>query len=422
MMAKNNLITVRCFGLEIGRLGFDENRGASFFQYNEAFLKTGQYPRLFPLIFRRITQTQVFDKYNNETFRGLPPMIADSLPDFFGNVIFKTWIESTHRDASNISVLEQLAYVGTRGMGALEYEPSKSVSSADTIQMDEITEVVRQILNQKGEASAQQLDHASLLNIFKMGTSAGGMRPKILISEHRTRGTIIPGDVVHGDDYNHYLVKLGIDEDVTYSRELVEYSYYMAATNAGIDMMASKMIDGKHFATMRFDRQGGKKQHVLTATGLTGYDYTDPKVSSYESLFELLIYLKCPHKDVEQMYRRMVFNLIFANHDDHLKNQSFIYDEGKDEWRLAPAYDLTYSLNPELNIKTKSRALSVNGKRTKIDLADLKVIAAKYSIKNFRKIVEEVQANTLYWKQVAEELGIPEGIRNAIFKNFTSFV
>jgi len=421
-MPKNNLITVYCFGLEIGRLGFDENRGASFFQYNEAFLQTGRYQRLFPLIIRRIKQTQVFDKYNNDTFRGLPPMIADSLPDLFGNIIFKTWIESTDRNASKISVLEQLTYVGARGMGALAYQPSKSVSSDDTIDIDEITEVVRRVLGEKGQVSAPQLDHASLLNIFKIGTLAGGMRPKILISEHKTQGTIIPGDVIFDDNYNPYLVKLGIDDEVKYSRELVEYSYYLTATRNGINMMASKMIDNKHFATLRFDRVAGKKKHVLTATGITGFDYTDPKVSAYENLFELLIYLKCPHKDVEQMYRRMVFNLVFANHDDHLKNQSFIYDEEKNEWGLAPAYDLTYSLNPVLNIKTKSRALSVNGKRTEIDIEDLSVIAQKYTIKHFRGVIEEVQESTLYWKNLASEVGIPDNIIDSIFKNFTSFI
>jgi serine/threonine-protein kinase HipA len=421
-MAKNNLITVYCFGVELGRLGFDENRGASFFQYNEAFLQTGRYQRLFPLIIRRIKQTQVFDKYNNDTFRGLPPMIADSLPDLFGNIIFKTWIESGDRNASKISVLEQLTYVGSRGMGALEYRPSKLVSSDDTIDIAEITEVVRRVLDQKGQVSAPQLDHASLLNIFKIGTSAGGMRPKILISEHKTQGTIIAGDVIVDDNYNHYLVKLGIDDDVKYSRELVEYSYYLAATKSGIEMTESKMIENKHFATLRFDRVGGKKKHVLTATGITGFDYTHPKVSAYENLFELLVYLKCPHKDVEQMFRRMIFNLVFANHDDHLKNHSFLYDEEQDEWGLAPAYDITYSLNPELNIKTKSRALSVNGKRTEIGLEDVKVIAQKYTIKNYKGVIEEVQESTLYWKTVASEVGIPDTFRDSIFKNFALFV
>ncbi len=421
-MAKNNLITVYCFGEEIGRLGFDENRGASFFQYNEAFLQTGKYQRLFPLIITRIKQTQVFDKYNNDTFRGLPPMIADSLPDLFGNIIFKIWIESADRNAGKISVLEQLTYVGSRGMGALEYRPSKLVSSDDTIDIDEITEVVRRVLDQKGQVSAPQLDHASLLNIFKIGTSAGGMRPKILVSEHKTQGTIIAGDVIVDDNYNHYLVKLGIDDDVKYSRELVEYSYYLAATRNGIEMTESKMIENKHFATLRFDRVAGKKKHVLTATGITGFDYTEPKVSAYENLFELLVYLKCPHKDVEQMFRRMVFNLVFANHDDHLKNHSFLYDEEQDEWGLAPAYDVTYSLNPELNIKTKSRALSVNGKRTEIGIEDVKVIAQKYTIKNYKGVIEEVQESTLYWKKVASEVGIPDTIRDSIFKNFALFV
>ncbi|HTN17691.1 MAG TPA: type II toxin-antitoxin system HipA family toxin, partial [Chitinophagaceae bacterium] len=400
-MSKNNLITVCSFGLEIGRLGFDENRGASFFQYNEAFLQQDRYNRMFPLLLRRIRPTQVFDQYNNDTFRGLAPMIADSLPDLFGNIIFRTWIDNTRREATEISVLEQLAYVGQRGMGALEYHPARTLSADDTIDIDAIAAVVQQVMDQKSNLQGVQLDHASLLNIFKIGTSAGGMRPKILVSEHKEKGIIIPGDVVTSDAYHHYLVKLGLEDTPAWSRELIEYTYYLAATQAGICMMDSKMIGGRHFATLRFDRQQGKKKHVLTATGISGLDYTDPKVSRYENLFDLLLFLKCPHKDIEELFRRMVFNLIFANHDDHLKNQSFVYDEERDGWDLAPAYDLTYSLNPELNIKTRSRALSVNGKRNSIDLADLKTIATQYTIKNFKKIVSEVQDTIPYWKEAA---------------------
>ncbi len=420
-MAKNNLITIYCFGQEIGLLGLDADRGASFFQYNEDFLKGEQYQRLFPLVFKRIKQTQVFDKYNTDTFRGLPPMIADSLPDLFGNIIFKTWMESSHRNMKEISVLEQLAYVGTRGMGALEYQPSTSVSSDNTIDINEISEVVRQVLDQKNQVNGRQLDHAALLNIFKIGTSAGGMRPKILVAEEKATGNIVPGDIVYSDNYNYYLVKLGIDETANYSRELVEYSYYLAATHAGIQMMPSKMIDERHFATIRFDRQGGKKKHVLTATGVTGWDYKDPEVSSYEHLFDLTLFLKCPHKDVEQLFRRMVFNLTFANDDDHLKNQSFIYDEVHDTWSLAPAYDLTYSLNPELNIKTRSRALSINGKRTGIALKDLTAIAEKYTIKNFNKIISEVQKTVAHWKHIAKASGVPPQIVAAILRNLSPF-
>lgn len=420
-MAKNNLITVWCFGQEVGRLGLDEQRGASFFQYSDQFLQQGQYRHLFPLVFKRITQTQIFGKYNNDTFRGLPPMIADSLPDLFGNIVFSTWMDSTGRDVRHISALEQLAYVGNRGMGALEYKPEKKLAPGDTINIAEIAEVVRQMLNQKANTHGDRLNHESLLNIFKIGTSAGGARPKILVAENKETGVIVPGDIITDASHNHYLVKLGIDDTVKYSRELVEYTYYLAATHGGITMMDSRMIDGIHFATQRFDRQDGKKKHVLTATGITGLDFTNPADSNYENLFDLLIFLKCPHKDVEQLYRRMVFNLVFANHDDHLKNQSLMYNEEQDNWQLAPAYDITYSLNPELNIKTRSRALSVNGKRMDIGMDDLKALAEKYTIKNSKRIVEEVQDVIPYWRQTAREHGIADAITEGILRNFTVF-
>ncbi len=421
-MSKNNLIAVHCFGREIGLLGFDADRGASFFQYNEAFLKEDPYPRLFPYIFKKIRHTQVFDRYNNDTFRALPPMIADSLPDLFGNIIFKAWMESNNRDMHQIPALEQLTYVGARGMGALEYVPSKKISVHDTINIDEIADIAGKVLKLKKRTQDSTLDHTALLNIFRIGTSAGGARPKILVSEHKTRGTIIPGDVECSDHYDHYLVKLAVDESLSHSRELVEYSYYLTATQAGINMMPSKMIGGKHFATLRFDRQGGRKKHALTACGIAGLDFRDPQVSRYENLFQLAISLKCPHRDIEQLFRRMVFNLVFANHDDHLKNQSFIYDESADTWGLAPAYDLTYSLNPELNIKTRSRALSVNGKRTAIALSDLAAIAEQYTVKNFRKIVSEVQESIPYWEKTACELGIPKKMITAMMKNFATFL
>lgn len=349
-------------------------------------------------------------------------MIADSLPDLFGNIIFRTWMESTRRDMKDISVLEQLAYVGNRGMGALEYHPNKSLSPEDTVNINEITEIVSQVLDQKRQQNGLQLNHDSLFNIFKIGTSAGGMRPKILVSQHKSSGVIIPGDVASGNDYNHYLVKLGMDDEARYSRELVEYAYYLAAIHAGIDMMECRMIDEKHFATVRFDRLEGKKKHVLTATGITGLNYMDPKDSSYEHLFDLLVFLKCPHRDIEQLYRRMVFNLVFANHDDHLKNHSVIYNEDLDSWNLSPAYDITYSLNPELNIKTRSRALSVNGKRNGIDMDDLALIAEKYTIKNHKKVIVEVQDTMTYWASVARDTGVPARIIELMLKNFMIFV
>ncbi len=339
----------------------------------------------------------------------------------FGNIIFKAWIESTKREFKKISVLEQLAYVGKRGMGALEYLPVKDIPGNNTINIDEITGIVQQVLTNKKETKANTLNTASLLNIFKIGTSAGGMRPKILVSENKETGQIIPGDLAYAADYNHYLIKLGVDEGLSYSREIIEYAYYLMATSVGINMMPTKLIDDKHFATLRFDRQDGRKNHTLTATGIAGWDYKDPSVSSYENLFALAVHLKLPHIQVEELFRRMVFNLVFANQDDHLKNHSFIYDEHNDKWELAPAYDLTYSLNPLLNFTSTSRVLSVNGKRTAIQLEDILAVADAYTIKNAKGIIAEVQHATTTWPAVAKQLSIPLKIINSIKKDFAEF-
>jgi serine/threonine-protein kinase HipA len=422
-MAINDIITVFCFGQEIGRLGFDENQQKSSFQYNPEFLQSGRFYNLFPLtgILKRTPQVQVFSHFNSETFRGLPPMIADSLPDVFGNMIFKKWMESGSKEFNQISVIEHLAYVADRGMGALEYRPSKELPRSSSIDLTEIIAVLKEVLQAKDEQHESRLNHEALLNIFKIGSSAGGARPKILISEHKTSGEIIPGDLNYSSEYKHYLIKLHLDDELGYSREVVEYCYYLTAKHIGINMMPSKLIEQKHFATLRFDRQNGQKNHVLTASGLTGWDYQSPKDSSYENLFELALFLKVPHRDIEELFKRMVFNVVFFNSDDHLKNHSFIYDKNQDKWNISPAYDITYSLNPLLNYTRTSRALSINGKRIDITLADLLIIAESYTIKNAKKVVQEIQASISYWTNQANELNLPAHIVQSICRDFVRF-
>jgi serine/threonine-protein kinase HipA len=422
-MAKNDIITVFCFGQEIGRLGFDENQQKSSFQYNPEFLQSERFNNLFPStgILKRTPQVQVFSQFNSETFRGLPPMIADSLPDVFGNIIFKKWMESGSKESNQISVIEQLAYVAARGMGALEYRPSKELPQSSSIDLTEIIAVLKEVLQAKDEQHESRLNHEALLNVFKIGSSAGGARPKMLISEHKTSGEIIPGDLNYAFEYNHYLIKLHLDDELGYSREVVEYCYYLTAKHIGINMMPSKLIEQKHFATLRFDRQNGQKKHVLTATGLTGWDYQSPKDSSYENLFELALFLKVPHRDMEELFKRMVFNVVFFNSDDHLKNHSFIYNEEQDKWNISPAYDITYSLNPLLNYTRTSRALSINGKRIDITLADVLTIAESYTIKNAKKVVQEIQASISYWTDQANELNLPAHIVQSIYRDFVRF-
>lgn len=417
-MSKNNIIEVILFGQEIGKLGYDVDKRTSYFQYNPDFLESNQYTNIFPYVFKRIKPVQVFNKFEGETFRGLPPMIADSLPDMFGNIIFKQWFEAKNKEFKKITPLEQLTYVSNRGMGALEYHPTAKIPKSSTINIDEIVEVLNKVLDLKNETAAEALNDAALLNIFKIGTSAGGARPKILISEHKKTGKIIPGDIEYSEDYNHYLVKLSMNEEWGYNKEKVEYAYYLMAQEAGIQMMPSKLIENKHFATLRYDRQNGEKQHVLTATGLTGWDFKKPDDASYENVFKLALDLKVPYKDIQELFKRMVFNLVFANIDDHLKNHSFIYNKETGAWGLAPAYDLTYPLNINFNYNNISRALSINDKRADISLEDIMTIAETYAIKNPKGIIKDIQNVIESWEHITNELEIPEKVRNGIKKEF----
>ncbi|MFV0154828.1 type II toxin-antitoxin system HipA family toxin [Empedobacter falsenii] len=420
-MAKNQIISINFQGIEIGKIGYDENQRKSSFQYNPEFLESNIFKKIFPYVIRRTSNVQVFSEFEGETFRGLPPMIADSLPDFFGNIVFKEWLEATQKEMNAITPLEQLTYVGKRGMGALEFSPAKEIKSNQSIDVEEITEVVKKVLDLKTSTEEKGLSDIALLNIFKIGTSAGGARPKILVSEHKKTGRLIPGDLETSDEYNHYLIKLSVDEDQGYSKEKIEYIYYQIATSIGIEMMHSKLIDDKHFATLRFDRQNGQKQHILTASGMTGWDFKKPDNSSYENLFKLAFDLKLSHKNIQQLFKRMVFNLVFFNIDDHLKNFSFIYDADKDRWNLAPAYDLTYPLDALKNYLRIARAMSINGKRTEINREDLLKIADLFTIKDANGIIEEVVTATQQFRTLSQEHKIPEKVIDKIESEFLLF-
>ncbi|PQJ78970.1 type II toxin-antitoxin system HipA family toxin [Polaribacter porphyrae] len=419
-MAKNNIIKVTLFGLEIGKVGYDIDKRTSYFQYNPKFLESNQYTNIFPYIFKRVKPIQIFTEFEGETFRGLPPMIADSLPDMFGNIIFKEWFEAKNKEFRKITPLEQLTYVSNRGMGALEYFPIAEIPKTTRIDIEEIVEVLNKVLDLKNETSAETLNDAALLNIFKIGTSAGGARPKILISEHKETGNIIPGDIEYSNNYNHYLVKLCINEDWGYNKEKIEYAYYLLAKEVGIQMMPSKLIEDKHFATLRYDRQKGEKQHVLTVSGLTGWDFKKPDNASYENVFKVALDLKVPYRDLQELFRRMIFNIVFANIDDHLKNHSFIYNKETDLWNLAPAYDLTYPLNINLTFSNVTRALSINNKRNNINLQDLLTIAEEFAIKNPKGIVKEIQKATLKWEEIATKLEISKKVTETIKKEFVN--
>ena len=205
-------------------------------------------------------------------------------------------------------------------------------------------------------------------------------------------------------------------------KEKIECAYYILAQEVGIRMMPSKLIDNKHFATLRYDRRNGEKQHVLIASGLTGWGFRKPDNATYENIFKLALDLKVPHKDIQELFKRMVFNIIFANIDDHLKNHSFIYTKENNSWNLSPAYDVTYPLNINLNFSNVTRALAINNKRGRITLDDILTIAETYAIKNPKGIVKEVQEAIVKWDDLTKELEIPEKVRNAIKNAFTNLI
>lgn len=416
-MAKNQLVAIYYKGVEIGKIGWDDDKNTSSFQYHPDFLKDENFKNLFPYIFRKTKYIQVFDQFSGDTFRGLPPMIADSLPDSFGNIVFQTWW--SQNKSYNLSALEQLTYVANRGMGALEFHPIKKTEELDSLDLDAIAEIAQQIIVNKSLIEQESLNEEALFNIFKIGTSAGGARPKVLVSEHKESGKLIPGDINFSTEYRHLIVKL--DTEIDYPKNKIEYLYYKLAITAGINIMPSFLIADKYFATERFDRLNGEKQHILSVSGLTGWDFTKAEHSTYENIFKLALDLKVPHKDIQELFRRMLFNICFANFDDHLKNFSFIFNDKENTWNLSPAYDITFPGNPLLTYKRLNHACSVQGKRHSFTWKDMEIIAELFSIKNPKSILNDIENTQESFKQKAVELGIAEFVIKGIESKFVFF-
>ena len=406
-------------GQEVGKTGYDLDKDLSYFQYNPEFLKSSNFKNLFPYIIQKTAKIQSFTAYRGETFGGLIPMIADSLPDLFGNLVFNEWMKANGKD--NVSQIQQLAYVGKRGMGALEYLPSKSITKRvyETIDIQQMTEISNVILKQKQELIESKFNHESLLNIFRVGGSAGGVRPKIIVSQEKRTGKLTPGDINYSAEYDHYLVKLAVD-DQSYPAEKIEYAYYKLATRLGIEMQPSKLIDGRHFSTLRFDREEGEKRHVLTACGIAGWDFKSMENSSYENLFKLATNLGVSHARIAQLYQRMVFNVLYLNVDDHLKNFSFIFEHQSNKWDIAPAYDITYALSPLLVNKYVRRALSINGKRNGISTKDLLQMGDTFGIKNAKTIISNTFSSSSELKAELQCIGVGDVVVNGIVKSVSA--
>ena len=408
------LAYVNIWGHRAGVVMWNENTQSAVFEYDPAFERLGLElsPILMPLIPHT---THQFTSISQETFMGLPGLLADALPDAYGKALLDRWLATIGRTFAN--PVERLCYQGKRSMGALEFEPAQDTFlEKDTkIEIDSLVEVAREALNQKAEldTNLSQDRKEALINIIKVGTSAGGQRAKAVIAFNEKTQEVRSGQIDAPVGYEHWLLKLdGVTNQELGDPKfygLIEYAYYLMAKDAGIDMMPCRILseNGRsHFMTKRFDRIGGKeKLHMQTLCGIAHYDYKMLRAYSYEQAFQVMRQMRLPYIQAEEMFRRMVFNVVARNQDDHTKNISFLMDK-KGKWRLSPAYDVSWSYNPE-GQWTSQHQMSINNKWTDIMMDDLLTVSSAMSIKKPREIIEKVIDVVAHWSDYATPLEIP---------------
>lgn len=412
---------VRIWGQLAGAIRWDAQQQLGSFQYHPNFVKTGYDLSPIKMPISQGTRVHTFPELRKgrdqteDTFKGLPGLLADALPDRYGNKLIDTWLAQQGRAADSMNPIEKLCFIGNRGMGALEFEPSAIAAprNSQVLEIDSLISTAKKMLNER-EAFLTDLsahEEKAMRDILKIGTSAGGARPKAVIAYNPATGAIESGQTKIPKGYEHWLIKLdGVSgeqfgESSGWGR--VEYAYYLMALDCGIHMSKCQLLEENgraHFMTKRFDREGNTKHHMQTLCGLQHYDYNDMYGYSYEQVFMTMRMLRLPYPDAEQMYRRMVFNVLATNYDDHTKNFSFMMREGQ-AWELAPAYDICFSYDPT-NHWVSQQTLSIRGKRTDITTDDLLYIAKENNIKKAKDIIARTEAAVKQWKHYAKEAGV----------------
>ena len=415
---------VNLWNKRVGAVLWDADKELASFEYDPDFLKQGLdiAPIMMPLEQNRIYSFA--DTARTSTFKGLPGLLADALPDKYGNALINEWLVRNGRERDSLHPVEMLSFVGNRGMGALEFEPvnPKSADNATKIEISGLIDIARSILNDREEFRGKLTvnKEKALLDILKIGTSAGGARAKALIAYNEETREVRSGQTDAPAGFLHWLIKFdGVHDSQfgeTYGYGHVEMAYYLMAMDAGIDMMPSMLFEENgrgHFMTRRFDRVPGKgKIHVQTWCALTHRDFQDINSYSYEDLFQTMRILGLPYPEAEQLFRRMVFNVIARNCDDHTKNFAFLM--GKDGiWHLSPAYDVCHAYRPG-SIWVSRHCLSVNGKRDGILRADLIAVAKQMNIKKADELISEIQEVVNRWPAYAGQTQVRNDLKQAI--------
>ena len=421
---------VHLWGRVIGAVSVQEGQDASVFRYVPEFAESGI--EISPLTMPLSNRTYTFPELPRATFWGLPGLLADSLPDKFGNALINTWLATQGRNASDFNAVERLCYTGKRGMGALEFTPQlgPKLRHSKKIEIDSLVQLASDVLTKQGEFSANLADASreeALKDILRVGTSAGGARAKAVIAWNPKTKEVRSGQVAAGKDFEYWILKFdGVAGNKDKELEdpkgygLIEYAYYLMAIACGIKMSeCSIFVDRtrRHFMTKRFDRlPGGEKLHMQSLGALAHFDYNQPGAYSYEQALLTIRQLKMPMETVEEQFRRMVFNVVARNQDDHVKNIAFLMNK-EGHWSLAPAFDMTYAYNPS-GAWTATHQMTLNGKRDSFTIEDFRAVAQNTNMKRGRAetIVKEVTSVVSRWPEFADEAKVPIKIRDQIGK------
>jgi serine/threonine-protein kinase HipA len=401
-------IEVRIWNQRVGALARDPRLGFYAFEYDPKFAAQGI--ELAPLQMpTSISEPFIFPGLSLETFQRLPAMIADALPDKFGNALITAWMQQRGVNVSSITELDRLAYMGKRGFGALEFHPMRSpvTESSTAIKLAKLVESARLAVH--GDLETDQHSENALSEIIRVGTSAGGARAKAAIAWNPNTQEVRAGQFDVTEGFQHWLLKfdgLGKDAGLGATRDFgrVEYAYHLMAVQAGIEMSECQVLEENgraHFMTRRFDRDGNNKHHLQTLCAMAHLDFNQIGVHDYAQYFQTIQRLNLGYEALEQAYRRMAFNVMAANCDDHSKNFSFILRQGQ-AWALAPAYDLTFAFDPA-NKWTRQHLMGVNGKFASVTMEDMLAVAERFAIGRAPRVLREVRQAVAVWPEFASQ-------------------
>jgi len=421
---------VKLWGRKIGAVALARGDDIAAFEYHSSFIGSGI--EVSPLMMPLSSQVYSFPELPRKTFYGLPGLLADSLPDRFGNALIDTWLAMQGRSPDSFNAIERLCFIGQRGMGALEFAPAAGprARKAKNIQIDQLVELASEILSQRSNLSvsfAEKGKRRALADILQIGTSAGGARAKALIAWNPKTNEVRSGQVNAGEGFEYWLLKFdGVSGNRDKELEdpkgygAIEYACYLMARDCGIEMSECRLFEEnnrRHFMTKRFDRTNeGQKIHMQSLGALAHYDFNLAGAYSYEQAFMAIRQLGLPMSAIEQQFRRMVFNIIIRNQDDHVKNIAFLMDK-TGQWKLSPAYDMTYSFNPS-GPWTAIHQMTMNGKRENFTQKDFKSCATVALMKQGQEklIIAEVLDVVTRWREYAKAAEVPDFTSNRIYR------